>query len=64
MAVPFRRISKTSKRMRRTHYKLKLKGVSICEHCGEMIRPHIVCPKCGYYDGKAIIEVKSKKTEE
>ncbi len=64
MAVPFRRVSKTSKRMRRTHYKLRVNGVCICEHCGEMIRSHIVCPKCGYYDGKQVIQVKSKKVEE
>ncbi|MCI6614686.1 MAG: 50S ribosomal protein L32, partial [Mollicutes bacterium] len=27
MAVPFRRTSKTTKRMRRTHYKLHVNGV-------------------------------------
>ena len=26
MAVPFRKVSKTSKRMRRTHYKVKANG--------------------------------------
>ena len=57
MAVPFRRTSKTSKRMRRTHFKLHVNGVSICSHCGAMVKSHTVCcPKCGYYDGKQVIK--------
>lgn len=53
MAVPQRRISKTRKRMRRTHFKLEVSGLITCPNCGEMIKSHHVCPKCGYYDGKA-----------
>ncbi len=56
MAVPFRRTSKTTKRMRRTHYKLHVNGLSVCSHCGELIKSHTVCPKCGYYDGKQVIK--------
>ena len=52
MAVPQRRISKTRKRMRRTHFKLEVAGLVTCPNCGEMIKSHHVCPKCGYYDGK------------
>ena len=50
MAVPFRRTSKTSKRMRRTHFKLAVEGIANC-------------PKCGYYDGKSVVEVKSENKE-
>ena len=53
MAVPQRRISKTRKRMRRTHFKLEVEGLITCPNCGEMIKSHHVCPKCGYYAGKA-----------
>lgn len=53
MAVPQRRISKTRKRMRRTHFKLSVEGLVTCPNCGEMIKSHHVCPKCGYYAGKA-----------
>ena len=52
MAVPQRRISKTRKRMRRTHFKLEVAGLVTCPNCGEMIKSHHVCPKCGYYEGK------------
>lgn len=62
MAVPQRRISKTRKRLRRTHFKLHTSGIAVCEHCGAMIHAHTVCPKCGYYDGKEVIKVK--KVEE
>lgn len=56
MAVPFRRTGKTSKRLRRTHYKLSVEGLSVCEHCGALVKSHTVCSKCGYYDGKQIIK--------
>ncbi|MCQ2088285.1 MAG: 50S ribosomal protein L32 [Bacilli bacterium] len=52
MAVPQRRISKTRKRMRRTHFKLSVSGLVTCPNCGAMIKSHHVCPKCGYYAGK------------
>ena len=54
MAVPQRRISKTRKRTRRTHFKLAVEGLVTCPNCGAMIKAHHVCPKCGYYAGKAV----------
>ena len=56
MAVPFRRTSKTTKRMRRTHFKLHATGLTTCSNCGATIKPHTVCPKCGYYDGKQVVK--------
>ena len=55
MAVPQRRISKTRKRLRRTHFKLSVTGLVTCPHCGAMIKAHHVCPKCGYYACKAVV---------
>ena len=57
MAVPQRRISKTRKRLRRSHFKLEVTGLVACPHCGAMIRSHRVCPKCGYYGGKEVLHV-------
>ena len=54
MAVPQRRISKTRKRLRRTHFKLSVSGLTTCPNCGAMIKSHHVCPKCGYYGGKVV----------
>ena len=60
MAVPFRRTSKTTKRMRRTHFKLSVTGLTKCSNCGATIVSHRVCPECGYYDGKQVVDVKTK----
>ena len=65
MSVPQIRISKTRKRMRRTHFKLSVEGLVTCPNCGEMIKAHHVCPKCGYYAGKAqYLNGKLVKAEE
>ena len=67
MAVPQRRISKTRKRLRRTHFKLNVTGLVTCPQCGAMIKAHHVCPKCGYYAGKPVYlngkRVKEDKAE-
>lgn len=59
MAVPARRTSKTTKRMRRTNFKLNVTGLTKCT-CGATIVSHRVCPVCGYYNGKQVVEVKNK----
>ncbi len=56
MAVPFRRTSKHTKRLRRTHFKLNVTGLVTCPHCGAMIKSHHVCPQCGYYNGKQVLK--------
>lgn len=62
MAVPFRKVSKTRKRMRRAHNALDAKNATLCPNCKEAIRPHRVCPKCGYYKGKEVIKKDEKDT--
>ena len=61
-ALPFRRISKTRKRLRRTHMVKEVPGMTTCPKCGEAIKPHRACTKCGNYKGKEVI--KTDKTEE
>ena len=56
MAVPARRVSKTRKRKRRTHYKISEKGTIKCANCGALIKPHRVCPDCGFYKGKKVLD--------
>ena len=60
MAVPFRKVSNTRGRKRRTHYKISENGTTKCPKCGTEIRPHRVCMNCGTYKGKEVI----KKEEE
>ena len=62
MAVPFRKVSKTRKRMRRAHNALEVKTTTVCPNCGASIKPHRVCPKCGYYKKEEVI--KNEKNAE
>ena len=65
MAVPFRKVSKTRRDMRRTHYKVTANGLVECTNCGAKIRPHRACPICGFYKGadtsKKVNEVVSEE---
>ena len=54
MAVPFRRTSKTRKALRRSHIALTTPNLVVCSNCGAKIKPHHVCPKCGFYDGRKV----------
>lgn len=54
-AVPKRRISKTRRDKRRTHYKLTPAQFVECPQCHELMIPHRVCKNCGYYDGREVI---------
>ena len=60
MAGPFRRTSKTAKRLRRTHFKLSVSGLVTCPNCGNMIQSHRVCPSCGHYNGKQVVSTENK----
>ena len=42
-----RRVSKTRKLKRRTHYKLEVPGMVICSNCGELACMENYCSKCG-----------------
>ena len=48
--------------MRRAHNALEAKGVVTCPNCGEKIKPHRVCPKCGYYKKEEVVK-KEKSAE-
>lgn len=60
MAVPFRRTSKTRKRMRRTHFKLTVAGMATCDKCGAPKLAHRVCKECGHYKGAPVEGVVSE----
>ena len=48
MAVPARKVSKTSQRTRRAHMALTAKATTVCPNCGATIKSHRVCKECGY----------------
>ena len=47
--------------MRRSHDALTSNAYQECPNCGELKRPHNVCPKCGQYDGKEVVAHKEAK---
>ncbi len=55
MPNPKRKISKTRRDKRRTHYKTTAPTVNLCSQCGEMKLSHRVCPACGTYNGRQIL---------
>jgi large subunit ribosomal protein L32 len=63
MAVPKRKISKSQKRKRRTHFKIQVKSMAVCPNCGEITLSHTVCRKCGFYKGKLVVAPKAEKAE-
>ena len=58
MAVPFRKVSKTRKRTRRSHNAITPETTVTCKECGAVIKPHRACKECGSYKGKKVVEVK------
>ncbi|MDX1661536.1 MAG: 50S ribosomal protein L32 [Gemmatimonadota bacterium] len=57
MAVPKRKISKTRQRKRRTHKKATAPTVNECDKCLQPKIRHRVCPHCGHYAGRQVIDV-------
>lgn len=57
MPNPRRRFSKSRSRKRRgAAFKAKTPTTVECPQCREMKPPHCVCPNCGYYAGRAVVE--------
>ncbi len=63
MAVPKQRKTKSRRNQRRMHIFIKGPSLVKCPKCGNPTRPHTVCSNCGYYKGKAIIDVLKKLTK-
>jgi large subunit ribosomal protein L32 len=63
MPNPKRQHSKQRSRKRRTHWKVRMASLNPCSNCASMIVPHRVCPFCGYYKGKPVVEIEAKLTK-
>ena len=60
MPNPKRRHSKRRTSTRRAHDHLKVPILGECPHCHEMKLPHRACLKCGYYNGREVIDTEAK----
>lgn len=61
MAVPKRRHSQARSGKRRATQKASLPGMATCPQCQEPKRPHHICGHCGFYDGRAVIQVATEE---
>lgn len=56
--LPKRKISKGRRDRRRAHDALKARNMVACPNCGDMRLPHHVCPNCGFYKGREVVDVE------
>ena len=61
MAVPRAKTSKARTRNRRTvNMRLKAPQLVECGNCGNLVLPHHVCQKCGFYRERQVIIPEAK----
>jgi large subunit ribosomal protein L32 len=56
MAVPKKKVSPSRRGMRRSHHAITAEAHVECGNCGELKRPHHICPSCGHYDGREVAQ--------
>jgi large subunit ribosomal protein L32 len=59
MGVPKRRMSKMRLRTRKAANRAMAPQLSVCPQCGARVRPHRVCPSCGYYKGRQVVSISA-----
>jgi large subunit ribosomal protein L32 len=61
MPNPKRKHSKSRTSKRRAHDHLTVPATGNCPNCDEPRLSHRVCPKCGFYRGRVVIEMKEEE---
>jgi len=60
MPAPKKRTTKSKRDKRRQHIFIKKPALGKCPKCGKSIIHHTVCPFCGHYAGREVIDVMAK----
>lgn len=64
MAVPKNKVSKARRNTRNSaNYKAAVVTLVECPSCHQKKQPHIVCPKCGVYDGRTVVSKEKKENK-
>lgn len=58
MPVPKRKTGKAVRDSRRAHDHLSAPAMAECPTCHQPKPPHRVCPSCGSYKGKEVVETE------
>lgn len=61
MAHPKRKHSHSRTCKKRSHNQLHVPSLIKCSQCKKLKPKSMVCPFCGYYKGKEVVEIKQKK---
>ncbi len=59
--LPKKKYPKARQGKRRSHLAKSPAAIIECSRCHSVKLPHQVCPSCGTYDGREVIEIKSPK---
>ena len=60
-ALPKRKTSKARQGKRRSHLAVTPPALDNCPQCHSPKSPHHVCPTCGTYAGREVIEMEGSK---
>ena len=60
MAVQQNKVSRSRRNNRRSHDTLSADTATECPNCGELKRPHHVCPSCGYSAEREVISINEE----
>ena len=55
--LPKRKLSKGRRDRRRAHDALGIPNLTECSNCHQKMLPHRVCPHCGQYRGRQVLDV-------
>lgn len=60
MPVPKRHKTHSKAKMNGANKGLKARSLSVCPHCQEPKQPHRICPSCGFYRDKQVLEIEEE----
>lgn len=55
--LPKRKVSKGRRDRRRAHDAIGSPNLVECSNCHQRTMPHRVCPHCGYYKGRQVLDL-------
>lgn len=61
MPNPTHRHTRSRRDKRRANWKGETPNVVLCPECNEQKLPHRVCPACGTYNKKKVLEIVEKE---